>query len=99
MPARRQVRKASKAKPAQRKRSTGEFSETGYTTPPRNKKTGQPTRRLLKAARSAAGLQSQLIVPTRAIEKSLPLLKKVGRAKRAVTKRATSSIMRKRKKK
>ena len=99
MPARKGIRKASKAKPAQRKRATGEFSETGYTTPPRNKKTGQPTRRILKAARSAAGLQSQLIVPTRAIKKSLPLLKKIGGTKGAVTKRATSSIMRKRKKK
>ena len=96
-PQRRQVRKASKARPAKRKRSTGEFSETGYTTPKTsfNPKTGEPTRPfsrsfargaasktywdLPKRARSAAGLQSQLILPSRAIEKT------IGRAMRKKT--------------
>jgi len=95
------AKRVSRPKATRRKRSSGEFSETGYTTPKAlrgTQKTGQPARRILKAARSAAGLQSQLIVPTRAIEKSLPLFKKIGGTQQA-TKRATGSVTRKRKKK
>ena len=67
------ARRVSRPKATRRKRSTGEFSETGYTTPKRSfsPKTGQPTRRVTSkpTIRSSAGLALEGIVPLRSIKK------------------------------
>jgi len=68
MPARRQARKASKARPPKRKRSIGEFSETGF-----NPKTGEPTgyAAMRKAARATLPFRmSHLVVPAAATERA-----------------------------
>ena len=78
-PKRRQAQKMTKPKPARPFLGAGDMTRSGRSkTKPTNfnPKTGEPTRRIFKTARKAASLQSQLIVPARAWEKT------VGRALR-----------------